>query len=93
MVSQDLIYSVLPRHTGQVEHKNRMVEKVVRRSSLKAIDEHESSSQDVVVTRKEGRGDRRTKDRRQVEIDTGTPTSSTDRSDDNEDNHSLDVFV
>lgn len=105
MVSQDLIYSVLPRPTAQVEHKNRIVEQVVKRSSLKSIDEKESSqSEPVVVARKERRGDRRRSDRRQgdrrnvARTDPGATTTSAQiptpkSSSDDQQSTGLDIFV
>jgi hypothetical protein len=98
MVSQDLIYSVLPRQTGQVELKNRIVEKVVKRSSLKTVEENESSpSEPTTITPKRRRGDRRQGDRRATvradeNVTTRGPQPSAPSADDDKID-SLDIFV
>jgi len=88
MVSQDLIYSILPRQTGQVTQQHRMVEQVVRRSSLKPVDENESAPLDTEFKVKEKRrGDRRRKDRRDDEA-----TKASDKSEDDK-SQGLDIYI
>lgn len=100
MVSQDLVYSVLPRQTGQVEQQKRMVEKVVKRSSLKPVDEEESPQLDIVVGAKKERrrNDRRKTDRRvatsaDTELTCRESPTAQSASDNGEKPRGLDIFV
>jgi|GEM_PF-3534902 len=90
MVSQDLIYSVLPRQTTQVAHQPRMVEKVTKRSSLKSTDENESSLEPEFKVERKRRGDRRGGERR-----TDAPEVTDDNCEPNDDDKpaSLDIYI
>ena len=100
MVSQDLIFSILPRQTGQVEHKKRMIEKIVRRSALKSVEENDSPPNDTVtISPKQRRGERRKSDRRtdteredHVVTTQSKPKKNPKSPDDDQTSH-LDIFV
>jgi len=88
MVSQDLIYSILPRQTGQVTQQRRVVEQVVRRSSLKPVDENESAPlEEEFKVKEKRRGGRRRGDRRDEEL-----ARESDKSDDDK-SQGLDIYI